>query len=154
MRCSARAVVETPPVLIRDGGVIADGYDERARRAALDLRERRPGSCSSSSSRERRRTGIANLKVGYNRVHGYYIEIGRARPNAVPADYIRRQTLKGAERFITPELKAFEDKVLSRASVRSRARRHLYEALLERLAAELGRAAGEGRGRRELDVLA
>ena len=126
------AIVENPPVLIRDGGVLAPGYDgeldglrelsENADRFLLDL-----------ESRERERTGIATLKVGYNRVHGYYIEVGRSQSARAPQDYVRRQTLKGAERFITPELKKFEDQVLSareRALAREKA---LYEELLDRL---------------------
>jgi DNA mismatch repair protein MutS len=107
-----RALVETPPVLLRDGGVIAEGYD-------ADLDELRRISTHADQyledleSRERLRTGIANLKVGYNRVHGFYIELTRGQAASAPPDYIRRQTLKGAERYITPELKDFEDKVLS-----------------------------------------
>ncbi|MFQ5489013.1 MAG: DNA mismatch repair protein MutS, partial [Gammaproteobacteria bacterium] len=126
------ALIEAPPVLIRDGGVIAAGYDreldelrhlsEDAGQYLLDLEQR-----------ERERSGIANLKVSYNRVHGYYIEVNRSHADKVPAEYIRRQTLKGVERYITPELKSFEDKVLSareRALAREKA---LYEALLEKL---------------------
>jgi DNA mismatch repair protein MutS len=147
-----RAVVETPPVLIRDGGVIAEGYDE-------ELDELR--SISANANRyldeleagERRRTGIANLKVGYNRVHGFYIEIGKAHSNAAPADYMRRQTLKGAERFITPELKSYEDKVLG-ARERALAReKHLYEDLLARLAAELDALQATAGAVAEIDAL-
>jgi DNA mismatch repair protein MutS len=107
-----RAVLAQPPVLIRDGGVIAPGYD-------AELDQLRALSTNADQflldleSRERERTGIATLKVGYNRVHGYYIELGRARADQVPPDFVRRQTLKGAERYITPELKRFEDEVLS-----------------------------------------
>ncbi len=148
-----RAVIETPPVLIRDGGVIAPGYDgeldelralkENAGRYLLEL-----------ETRERERTGIATLKVGFNRVHGYYIEVSRARSDEVPAEYIRRQTLKGAERYITPELKGFEDKVLS-ASERALAReKALYDALLDRLCAELGPLQETAAAVAELDLLA
>ncbi|HWN40530.1 MAG TPA: DNA mismatch repair protein MutS, partial [Gammaproteobacteria bacterium] len=99
-----RALVETPPALLRDGGVIAPGYD-------ADLDELRLISTNADQyladyeAREKARTGIANLKVGYNRVHGFYIELTRGQAASAPADFIRRQTLKGAERYITPELK-------------------------------------------------
>ncbi|MCW8947287.1 MAG: DNA mismatch repair protein MutS [Sedimenticola sp.] len=127
-----KAVIEQPPMLIRDGGVLATGYDseldelralsENADQFLLDL-----------ETREKERTGITNLKVSYNRVHGYYIEINRSKSDEVPDDYVRRQTLKGSERFITPELKKFEDQVLS-ARERSLSREKLlYEALLETL---------------------
>ena len=102
-------------MVIRDGGVIADGYDEQ-------LDELRDISRNASEylleieRREREATGLNTLKVGYNRVHGYYIEISRAQSDAAPDTYVRRQTLKNAERFITPELKAFEDKALSAKS--------------------------------------
>jgi len=128
----AKAIIKNPPMLIRDGGVIAEGYDseldelrtmsENADQFLIDLEQR-----------ERERTGIEKLKVAYNRVHGYYIEISRLHSAEVPGDYTRRQTLKNAERFVTPELKSFEDKVLSareRALAREKA---LYEKLLEKL---------------------
>ncbi len=148
-----RAVVENPPVLIRDGGVIAPGYDP-------ELDELRSLSADASrfllelEARERERTGIANLKVGYNRVHGYYIEVSRSQADQVPTEYMRRQTLKGAERYITPELKTFEDKVLSareRALAREKA---LYEALLERLRPALRGLQACAAALAELDVLA
>ena len=125
-----RAIVDAPPMLIRDGGVIADGYDG-------ELDELRTLSNDADSylaeleTRERERTGIPTLKLGYNRVHGYYIEISRGQADKAPVEYTRRQTLKGAERFITPELKSFEDKVLS-ARERALAReKQLYDELLE-----------------------
>jgi len=124
-----RALVENPPVLIRDGGVIAPGFD-----AELDevraISENADGFLMGLEQRERERTGITNLKVAYNRVHGYYIEISRAQADRAPEDYTRRQTLKGAERYITPELKRFEEKVLS-ARERSLAReKAAWEGLL------------------------
>lgn len=127
-----KAVIETPPMLIRDGGVIATGYD-----ADLDelrqLSEHADQFLIDLEKREKQRTGISTLKVAYNRVHGYYIEISRMQADKAPDDYVRRQTLKAAERFITPELKAFEDKVLS-ARERALAReKSLYEALLKQL---------------------
>ncbi len=126
------ALIENPPVLLRDGGVIAPGYD-------TNLDELRDISTNADrylidfEARERQRTGIPNLKVAYNRVHGYYIEISRAHADMAPIDYSRRQTLKGVERFIMPELKQFEDKVLS-ARERALAREKvLYEQLLDSL---------------------
>jgi len=147
-----RAILENPPVLIRDGGVIAKGYDseldelrglsENAGQYLLDLEQR-----------ERKRSGINGLKVSYNRVHGYYIEISRIHSDNVPEDYIRRQTLKTAERFITPELKAFEEKALS-AKERSLSReKMLYEALLETLLPHLAALQATAEALAELDTL-
>jgi len=149
----ARAVIENPPVLIRDGGVIAPGWDSeldelRALSTAADT------FLADLETRERERTGLPSLKVGYNRVHGYYIEISRAQAKHAPADYSRRQTLKGAERFITPELKRFEDQVLSareRALAREKA---LYDALVETLVERLGPLQLMSAAVAELDVLA
>ena len=147
-----RAVVETPPVLIRDGGVIADGYDaelDELRRLSTDA----DAFLDDLETRERERTGINALKVGYNRVHGYYIEFGRSHAERAPADYVRRQTLKGAERYVTQELKAFEDKILSARERALAKEKALYEGLLVALCeslAELQRAAG---ALAELDVL-
>ena len=127
------AIAESPALLLRDGGVIATGFD-----ATLDelrgLRENCGDYLAALEARERERTGIAALKVEYNRVHGFYIELGRTHADAVPADYQRRQTLKNVERYITPELKAFEDKALS-AQERALAReKQLFDELLDRLA--------------------
>ena len=149
----ARAIVESPPVLIRDGGVIAEGYD-----AELDelrsISENASRYLDELEAKERERTGIASLKVGYNRVHGFYIELGRTHAERVPADYMRRQTLKGAERYITPELKSFEDKVLS-ARERALAReKHLYEALLAKLAEDLEAQQATAAAVAEIDALA
>ena len=106
------ALVEAPPVTLRDGGVFADDYDVELAELRR-LSENADGYLAELEARERERTGIATLKVGYNRVHGYYIELGRSHAEHVPDEYQRRQTLKNAERYITPELKGFEDKVLS-----------------------------------------
>ena len=148
----ARAVIENPPVIIRDGGVIAEGYD-----AELDelrgLSENAGAYLLELESRERARTGISTLKVGYNRVHGYFIEIGKAQNAELPAEYIRRQTLKNAERYITPELKEFEDKALS-AKSRSLAReKALYEDLLEIIAEQLAELQDSAAAIAELDTL-
>ncbi len=148
-----RAIIENPPVVIRDGGVIADGYDE-------ELDELRQISTNAGDylleieQREREATGIATLKVGYNRVHGYYIEITRAQSGAAPADYIRRQTLKNAERFITPELKEFEDKALSSKSRALSREKALYDDLLELLNQHLAALQETAAAVAEIDVLA
>ncbi len=148
-----RALVENPPQVIRDGGVIAEGYDSELDTLRA-LSQNADQFLIDLETRERERTGIATLKVAYNRVHGYYIELTRAQAERAPADYIRRQTLKGAERYVTPELKSFEDKVLSareRALSREKA---LYEELLDALGEyhlPLGRLAA---ALAELDVLA
>ena len=125
-----RAIVENPPVTIRDGGMIARGYDEMLDEL-LSISENAGDYLLKLEEQEKSRTGLSTLKVGYNRVHGYYIEISRLQAQNVPVDYIRRQTLKNAERFITPELKVFEDKALS-ARDRALAReKMLYETLLD-----------------------
>lgn len=127
-----RAIKENPPVVIRDGGVIARGYDQELDEL-LTLSENAGDFLLQLEEKEKQRTGLSTLKVGYNRVHGYYIEISRAQSVEIPADYVRRQTLKNAERFITEELKAFEDKALSareRALAREKA---LYDELLDKL---------------------
>ena len=147
-----RALIDNPPQVIRDGGVIAPGYD-----AELDelrnLSENAGQFLVALETRERERTGIANLKVNYNRVHGFYIELSRGQAEKAPADYTRRQTLKGAERYITPELKRYEDRVLSareRAVARERA---LYDELLEKLLPELPPLQACAAALAELDVL-
>lgn len=149
----AQALVEQPPVLARDGGVFADGYD-------AELDELRQLSSSADrflvelEAREREATGIPTLKVGYNRVHGYFIEISKGQSAKAPAHYTRRQTLTGAERYITEELKQFEDKVLS-ARERALAReRLLYEQLLDALNARLEPLRRCAAALSELDVLA
>ena len=149
----AQALVEQPPVLARDGGVFADDYD-------AELAELRRLSTHADQflvdleQREREASGIATLKVGYNRVHGYYLEISKAHAARAPTHYTRRQTLTGAERYITEELKAFEDKVLS-ARERSLAReRLLYEGLLDALNEHLESLKRCAAALSELDVLA
>ncbi|MDI5919719.1 DNA mismatch repair protein MutS [Halomonas sp. LR5S13] len=147
-----RALVENPPVVIRDGGVIAEGFD-----AELDehrgLAEHAGDYLIRLETRERERTGLPGLKVGYNRVHGYYIEIPRAQARDAPVDYVRRQTLKNAERFIIPELKKFEDKALSAKSRALAREKLLYDGLLDTLNAELAALQGTGRALAALDVL-
>jgi len=149
----ASALVEHPPVLARDGGVFADGHD-------AELAELRRLSNHADQflvdleTREREASGIATLKVGYNRVHGYYIEVSKAHSAKAPAHYTRRQTLTNAERYITEELKTFEDKVLS-ARERALAReRLLYEQLLDALNGRIEALKHCAGALSELDVLA
>jgi DNA mismatch repair protein MutS len=147
------AVVEAPPPVVRDGGVIAPGFD-----ALLD--ELRNASADADAflveleRRERERSGIATLKVGYNRVHGYYIELGRSQADRVPEDYQRRQTLKAVERYVTSELKAFEARILSAAEKALRREKQLYDALLTDVAIHVGSLQGTAAAVAELDVLA
>src|SRR5204862_125481 len=125
-----RAVADEPSTVIRDGGVIARGYDSELDELR-DISENCGQFLIDLETRERERTGITNLRVEYNRVHGFYIEVTNGQADKVPDDYRRRQTLKNAERYITPELKAFEDKALS-AQDRALAReKQLYDGLLQ-----------------------
>ncbi len=149
----SKAIVDNPPMLVRDGGVIASGYDDElddlrgiaanADQFLLDL-----------EAREKERTGIATLKLGYNRVHGYYIEISKSQADKAPTEYLRRQTLKGAERYITPELKEFEDKVLSARERALTREKLLYENLLDQLLEHLTELQRTARAIAEIDVLA
>jgi DNA mismatch repair protein MutS len=149
----SRALVDNPPLLMRDGGVIAQGYD-------AELDELRHISSNAGDFlvalelRERERTGISTLKVGFNSVHGYFIEISRGQADKAPIDYQRRQTLKNAERFITPELKAFEDKALSAQSRALAREKALYEGLLDSCNAQLLGLQAAAAAVSELDVLA
>ncbi len=148
-----RAIADEPAVLLREGGVIADGAD-----AELDelrgIHAHGDAFLLELEARERSRTGIANLRVQFNRVHGFYIEVTASNLDKVPADYQRRQTLKNAERFITPELKAFEDKALS-AQERALAReKWLYEQLLDSLQQHLPALQALARSLAGLDALA
>jgi len=148
----ARAIIDNPPAVIRDGGVLKSGYD-----AELDelqaMSENAGQFLMDLEAREKERTGLANLKVGYNRVHGYFIELPTKQAESAPADYIRRQTLKGAERFITPELKEFEDKALSAKSRALAREKMLYDELLERLIGHLAPLQDSAAALAELDVL-
>jgi len=147
-----RALPDIPAAIIRDGGVIATGYD-----AELDdlraLSEHSDQILLDMEATERQRSGIANLKIRYNRVHGYYIEVSRSRSEQVPDDYQRRQTLKGAERFITPALKQHEDKVLSARSKALEREKALYAALLEQLLEQIQPLSECAEALAELDAL-
>ena len=147
-----QAIQLEPSSVLREGGVIADGYD-----AELDELRGMQANCGEFllkyEAEERERSGLPNLKVEYNSVHGFYIEISRAQAENAPAEYRRRQTLKNAERFITPELKAFEDKVLS-ANDRALAReKMLYETVLDQLAPEINALQANAVAVAQIDVL-
>ncbi len=149
----ARGLVERPPLTLADGGVIAPGHD-----AELDdlrhLRDHGKQALADIQQRERERTGIASLKIGFNKVFGYYLEITHAHRAAVPADYERRQTLANAERYVTPELKDYEAKVLTaeeRIAVREE---ELFVALRSAVGAAIGRVQGVAQLLARLDLLA
>ncbi len=146
------SLLAEPSVVLREGGVIADGYD-----AELDELRALQNNCGEFllqlETREKERTGITNLKVEYNRVHGFYIEVTHAHSNKIPEDYRRRQTLKNAERYITPELKAFEDRALA-AQDRALAReKFLYDALLNTLSEYINQLQRIASSVAEIDVL-
>jgi len=146
------AIVENPPTLIRDGGVIAPGYNSE-----LDQwRELSKGATDYLAQlelRERESTGLSSLKVGYNRVHGYFIEISKAQAIHAPASYIRRQTLKNNERFIIPELKEHEDKVLSSQGKALALEKQLYEEIFDLLMPQLSPLQRSSSALAQLDVL-
>jgi DNA mismatch repair protein MutS len=149
----AAAVQPEPAALLRDGGVIAEGYD-----AELDGLRRLQTNAGDFllelEARERARSGIPNLKVAYNHVHGYYIEVTNAHAEKIPADYRRRQTLKNAERYITPELKSFEDKALSARDRALALEKSLYDGLLEKLGPHVPVLQRIARALAQCDVLA
>ena len=146
------AIAEEPPAVIRDGGMIREGYDEELDRLQK-LSQGADDFLTELEGRERARTGIDTLKVGYNRVHGYYIEISKAQSSRAPDDYTRRQTLKNAERFITEELKTHEDQVLSARERALQREKALYDELLDRLAPEIPALQQSALVVAELDVL-
>jgi DNA mismatch repair protein MutS len=147
-----RALVDNPPVLIRDGGVIADNYH-------ADLDELRGLSQNADQflldleTQEKQNSGIATLRVNYNRVHGFYIEIPRSQSEQVPVHYTRKQTLKNTERFITEELKAFEDKILSAREKSLAFEKKLYDDLLNQLGESVPTLQRLSQGLSELDIL-
>ncbi|WP_074019263.1 DNA mismatch repair protein MutS [Xenorhabdus thuongxuanensis] len=147
------AIVETPPVLVRDGGVIATGYN-----AELDewraLADGASDYLDKLEIREREKLGIDTLKVGFNAVHGYYIQVSRGQSHLVPIHYVRRQTLKNAERYIIPELKEYEDKVLTSKGKALAIEKGLYEELFDLLLPHLADLQTSAEALSELDVLA
>lgn len=147
-----KAIIDNPPVVIRDGGVIARGYDAELDEL-LSLSENASDFLIKLEQQEKARTNISTLKVGYNRIHGYYIEISKGQSKEAPAEYIRRQTLKNAERYITPELKEFEDKILSAKAKALAREKQLYDELLENLLAELAPLQQSAESLATLDLL-
>ncbi|MGD8886513.1 MAG: DNA mismatch repair protein MutS [Gammaproteobacteria bacterium] len=147
-----KAIIDTPPVLIRDGGVIAPGYDKELDELRA-LKENAGQYLIDLEAQEREQTGVTNLKVSYNRVHGYYIEVSRTQSDKVPEHYVRRQTLKGVERYITPELKSFEDKVLSSAERALAREKALYDQLFDHLAEYIEPLQTTAAALAQLDVL-
>jgi len=147
-----RAIIDNPPSLIRDGGVIAAGYDselDRLRAIHTDA----DSYLLNLEIQERKNTGLSTLKVGYNRVHGYFIELSRAQSHNLPAHYQRRQTLKNVERYITPELKTFEDQVLSSRERALAREKHLYEELQLTLKQEIPKLQTTVQALATIDVL-
>ncbi len=147
-----RAIIEQPPMLIRDGGVIAKGYDNELDELKM-LSQHADQYLINLEEQEKKATGIATLKVSYNRVHGYYIELSKSQSARVPEHYIRRQTLKNVERYITPELKSFEDKILSAREKALAREKMLYEELLKTLSQSYKPLSLCANGLAELDVL-
>ena len=149
----SRAIAEDPSAMVRDGGVFADGWS-----AELDelraLQSNAGGFLVELEARERARTGIANLRVAYNHVHGYFIEVTNSQAAKVPEDYRRRQTLKNAERYITPELKVFEDKALSARDRALALEKTLYDCLLQDLQQHLPALQKVAKALAQSDVLA
>ena len=147
-----KAIIETPPLLIRDGGVIAEGYN-------AELDEWRTLSAGATKylenleQRERESTGIDTLKIGFNAVHGYYIQISQGQAHKAPIHYVRRQTLKNAERYIIPELKEYEDKVLKSKGAALALEKQLYDELFDLLLPHLGQLQLASLALSELDVL-
>lgn len=148
-----RAIIETPPVLVRDGGVIAPGYHEE-----LDewraLADGATDYLDKLEIREREKLGLDTLKVGFNAVHGYFIQVSRGQSHLVPMHYVRRQTLKNAERYIIPELKEYEDKVLTSKGKALALEKQLYDALFDQLLPHLEALQRSAAALSELDVLA
>ncbi|MGV3344658.1 DNA mismatch repair protein MutS [Enterobacteriaceae bacterium LUAb1] len=147
-----RAIIEAPPVLVRDGGVIAPGYH-----AELDewraLAEGATGYLDKLEVREREKLGLDTLKVGFNAIHGYYIQVSRGQSHLVPMHYVRRQTLKNAERYIIPELKEYEDKVLTSKGKALALEKSLYDELFDLLLPHLEALQNSASALAELDVL-
>ncbi len=148
-----QALVENPPVHLRDGGVIADGFDDELDELRL-LQTNAHEKLSELEAEEKQRTGLTSLKFGFNRVQGYFIELSRGQADKAPSNYQRKQTLKNVERYITPELKTFEEKVLS-AEVRALAReKWLYEWVLSEVAAAISTLLALAQALATVDVLA
>ena len=148
-----QAIVENPPVLLRDGNVIAEGFDNELDELRK-IRDHAGQFLIDLEIKEREQSGIPTLKIGYNRVSGYYIELTRAQAEQAPEHYIRRQTLKNAERYITPELKSFEDKVLSSESRALAREKMLFEMLLDELRQDIAQLQMMSSAIAQIDLLA
>lgn len=148
-----QAIVENPPVLLRDGNVIAEGFDSELDELRK-IRDHAGQFLIDLEIKERQESGIPTLKIGYNRVSGYYIELTRAQAEQAPEHYIRRQTLKNAERYITPELKSFEDKVLSSESRALAREKMLFEMLLDELRQDIAQLQMMSSAIAQIDLLA
>ncbi len=146
------ALVDNPPMLIRDGGVIAKGFDEELDELR-ELSEHATDKLMAMEQAEKQRSGLSTLKFGYNRVQGYFIEVSRAQSDKVPLNYQRKQTLKSVERYITAELKNFEDTVLSAQSKALAREKWLYECLLDELHQSIVPLTQIAQGAAQLDVL-
>jgi len=146
------AIIDNPPVLIRDGGVIAPGYNQELD-ILRDLSDGATEFLAQLEQREKQQTGISSLKVGYNKVHGFFIEVSRSSAHEVPEHYIRRQTLKNNERYITEELKEHEHKVLSAQSKFLALEKVLYQALFDQILPELVQLQQLSQAVAEIDVL-
>ena len=147
------AIVDAPPMTVRDGGVIAPGFDSELDRLR-SIGDDAAGFIADLEARERVRTGLPGLKVGYNRVHGYYIEISRANADRVPIEYVRRQTLKSVERYLSPELKQFENQALGARERSLALERRLYEEVVASAGAEIEGLRASARAIAQFDVLA
>ncbi|WP_224957217.1 DNA mismatch repair protein MutS [Geomonas subterranea] len=148
-----RAIVDDPPFVLRDGGIIADGYNAELDELRAISREGK-GFIARLEAQEKGRTGISSLKIRYNKVFGYYIEVTKANVSAIPEDYIRRQTLANAERYITPELKEYEEKVLGAEDRIKELEFNLFQQVREAAAAQGERIARSADRLACLDVLA
>ncbi|GGA72592.1 DNA mismatch repair protein MutS [Neiella marina] len=147
-----RAIIDNPPVVIRDGGVLAEGYNEELDKLRA-LSQNATNYLVELEEREKERTGIPTLKVGFNKVHGYFIEVSRSYADLVPSDYVRRQTLKNNERFILPELKAYEDEVLTSQSRALALEKRLYDELFDVILPNIETLQTLAASIAELDVL-
>jgi DNA mismatch repair protein MutS len=147
-----KAIIDNPPVVIRDGGVIKPGYSEELDHLR-DLADGATDYLQQLEIRERERTGISSLKVNYNKVHGFYIEVSRANSAQVPPDYVRRQTLKNNERYIIDELKEHEDKVLTSQSRALALEKRLYDGLFDSVIAQLPELLNSASYIAKLDVM-
>nr|WP_297172429.1 DNA mismatch repair protein MutS [uncultured Agathobaculum sp.] len=146
------AIVDEPPVLLREGGLIRTGYNEEVD-YLRDLASGGKGKIAAIEQRERERTGISKLKIGYNRVFGYYIEVSRSNLDAVPSDYIRKQTLANGERYITEELKQLESTVLGAQERLTTLEYEIFTEVRDKIAAEVHRVQQTAQAVAALDVL-